>query len=74
MLKMSDRFFPFITDGQVTKASDPDPIALVVDEFTQYEWVARENRWSTIFDGDPEPPSNLPRGKFDGQIIDVEKK
>ncbi len=39
----------------------------------QYEWVESENRWVKFFDNDPEPPVDLPPGKFDGQIIDVEK-
>jgi len=71
-----DNFFPFVTDGQVTKISLTDgvPSQALVDEFTQYEWIEADKKWSTIFDGDPDPPSNLSPGKFDGQIIDVKNE
>lgn len=42
-------------------------------DLIQYEWVESENKWVKFFDSDPEPPSDLPAGQFDGQIIDVEQ-
>ena len=37
-----------------------------------YEWSRSENKWLKLVDTDPEPPSELQDGKFDGQIIEVE--
>lgn len=43
----------------------------VNEDFVQYEWIENEHKWVTFFDHDPDPPDDLPPGKYDGQIIDV---
>jgi hypothetical protein len=49
-------------------------LLMFVDEnLVQYEWVEQEQQWIKFFEDDPDPPDDLPPGKFDGQIIDVEK-
>jgi hypothetical protein len=52
-----------------------EPAALnLAHNLTQYEWIETEQKWVKFFENDPEPPTDLPPGKFDGQIIDVENK
>ena len=52
----------------------PESAFSVIDSrFVQYEWVEEEKKWIKFFASDPEPPEDLPPGKFDGQIVDVEK-
>lgn len=37
-----------------------------------YEWDGSE--WKKLNDNDPDPPGDLPPGKFDGQVTEVPRK
>ena len=65
---MADEVRPF----QLTAIKRPALLSLDSNAY-QYEWVEDEQRWVKFFDEDPDPPDNLPPGKFDGQIIDVQR-
>lgn len=36
-----------------------------------YEWNERDQQWAKLSERDPDPPTDLARGRFDGQIIEV---
>jgi len=38
-----------------------------------YEWNAKLKKYTKFKDEDPDPPNDLPPGKFDGNIIEVDR-
>jgi hypothetical protein len=36
-----------------------------------YEWNEQDQKWGKLNEHDPEPPTTLPPGKFDGQIVEI---
>lgn len=61
-----------------------EPIAIFSDKhhfpsaaslsIVYYEWNENDNKWVKLRENDPEPNQlELPTGKFDGQIIEVER-
>jgi hypothetical protein len=45
----------------------------LVPRANYYEWNSIEEQWTKLNDKDPDPPTYLPAGKFDGQIIEISK-
>lgn len=52
----------------------PDALAKLIFDAYFYEWNAKENIWTKLVADNPDPPLNLPPGKFDGQIQEVRKE
>lgn len=50
---------------------EPEPLTAPSKKSIQYVWDERVFSWQKLYDDDPDPPSNLEQGDFDGQIIDI---
>jgi hypothetical protein len=66
----------FISSGSISpfdvdKYKGGNPQRLFVNKSFYYEWNAIANVWAKLTEDEPEPPTNLPIGKFDGQIIEL---
>ncbi len=46
---------------------------LTAERAWYYEWNGRDNKWAKLNENDPNPPTTLKPGKFDGQIVEVQR-
>lgn len=63
-----------MNEAIITQDISKIPQLLLASAAVYYEWDASKHSWEKMLDADPEPPSDIPDGKYDGQIVEIRQE